>query len=110
MADMIGLGVFTSLGFRARYVQSGFALVLLWALGVVALCGALCYAELATMAPRSGGEYTFLSHMYGPAVGFIGGLALGYCRVRRAGGARRHGVRAIAAVCFAEVNTGSIAD
>ncbi|WP_267422899.1 amino acid permease [Methylobacterium sp. GC_Met_2] len=74
VADMIGVGVFTSLGFQARDVPSGFALVLLWAVGgVVALCGALCYAELATMFPRSGGEYTFLSHMYGPAVGFMAG-------------------------------------
>ncbi|XYD11865.1 amino acid permease (plasmid) [Methylobacterium sp. NMS12] len=74
VADMIGVGVFTSLGFQARDVPSGFALVLLWAVGGgVALCGALCYAELATMFPRSGGEYTFLSRMYGPAVGFMAG-------------------------------------
>ena len=74
VADMIGVGVFTSLGFQARAVPSGFALVLLWVVGGgVALCGALCYAELATMFPRSGGEYTFLSHMYGPAVGFMAG-------------------------------------
>jgi len=74
VADMIGVGVFTSLGFQARDVTSGFALVLLWVVGGgVALCGALCYAELATMFPRSGGEYNFLSHMYGPAVGFMAG-------------------------------------
>lgn len=74
VADMIGVGVFTSLGFQAREVTSGFALVLLWVVGGgVALCGALCYAELATMFPRSGGEYTFLSHMYGPAAGFMAG-------------------------------------
>jgi APA family basic amino acid/polyamine antiporter len=74
VADMIGVGVFTSLGFQARDIHSGFALVLLWVVGGgVALCGALCYAELATMFPRSGGEYTFLSRMYGPAVGFMAG-------------------------------------
>ncbi|MCJ2097611.1 APC family permease [Methylobacterium sp. E-046] len=73
-ADMIGVGVFTSLGFQARDVSSTFALVLLWGVGgAVALCGALCYAELATMFPRSGGEYTFLSRIYGPAVGFMAG-------------------------------------
>ncbi|MGU3668382.1 APC family permease [Methylobacterium sp. A49B] len=74
VADMIGVGVFTSLGFQAKDITSGFALVLLWVVGGgVALCGALCYAELATMFPRSGGEYNFLSRMYGPAVGFMAG-------------------------------------
>ena len=74
VADMIGVGVFTSLGFQARDLSSGFALLLLWAVGGgVALCGALCYAELATTFPRSGGEYNFLSRMYGPAAGFMAG-------------------------------------
>lgn len=74
VADMIGVGVFTSLGFQVTDIQSGFALLLLWFVGgVVALCGAFCYAELATMFPRSSGEYNFLTRMYGPAVGFMAG-------------------------------------
>ena len=40
----------------------------------MALCGALCYAELATALPRSGGEYNFLSRIYHPCVGFCTGL------------------------------------
>jgi len=74
VADMIGVGVFTSLGFQVTDITSGFTLMLLWFVGgVVALCGAFCYAELATMFPRSSGEYNFLTRMYGPAFGFMAG-------------------------------------
>ena len=48
---------------------------MLWLVGGgLALCGALCYAELATALPRSGGEYNFLSRIYHPAIGFCTGL------------------------------------
>jgi basic amino acid/polyamine antiporter, APA family len=74
IADMIGIGVFTSLGFQVVDITSGFSVLLLWLVGgVVALCGALCYAELAAMFPRSSGEYNFLSRSYHPALGFMAG-------------------------------------
>lgn len=74
VADMVGLGVFTSLGFQVKDISSGFALLFLWLLGgIVALCGAFCYAELAAMFPRSSGEYNFLTRAYNPAVGFLAG-------------------------------------
>jgi APA family basic amino acid/polyamine antiporter len=74
VANMIGIGVFTSLGFQVRDLPSGFALLMLWVVGgVVALCGALSYAELATAFPRSGGEYNLLSRIYHRAVGFLAG-------------------------------------
>lgn len=74
VADMIGIGVFTSLGFQVGGIPSAFSLVMLWAVGgITALCGALCYAELAAALPRSGGEYNFLSRIYSPAVGFLAG-------------------------------------
>ena len=74
VGNMIGTGVFTSLGFQVAGIQSGFVLMLLWILGgVFALCGALCYGELAAALPRSGGEYHFLSRIYHPAVGFVAG-------------------------------------
>lgn len=71
---MIGIGVFTSLGFQVKDLPSGFTLLMLWVIGgVISLCGALSYAELATAFPRSGGEYNFLSRIYHRAVGFIAG-------------------------------------
>lgn len=74
VADMIGTGVFTSLGFQVRDIPSGFSLLMLWVVGgAVALCGALSYSELAAAFPRSGGEYNFLSRTFHPAVGFLAG-------------------------------------
>lgn len=74
VADMVGIGVFTSLGFQVRDIELGFALVMLWVVGgIVALSGALCYGELAAMFPRSGGEYNFLTRAFHPALGFMAG-------------------------------------
>ena len=75
IADMVGIGVFTSLGFQVASITSGFALIMLWIVGgAAAICGALCYAELATMLPRSSGEYNFLRRIYHPAFGFVAGF------------------------------------
>ncbi|MFT6733072.1 MAG: APA family basic amino acid/polyamine antiporter [Polaribacter sp.] len=74
VANMIGTGVFTSLGFQLLDIQSGFSLLMLWVVGgITALCGALTYAELGAALPRSGGEYHFLSQCYHPIAGFISG-------------------------------------
>lgn len=74
IANMVGTGVFTSLGFQLVDIHSSFVLLILWlAGGISALCGALTYAELASTLPRSGGEYNFLSEIYHPMAGFISG-------------------------------------
>ncbi len=74
IANMVGTGIFTSLGFQVGDLPSGFALMALWAIGgLCALCGALSYAELAAAMPRSGGEYHFLREIYHPAIGFVAG-------------------------------------
>lgn len=74
IANMIGTGVFTSIGFQLLNIQSGFVLLMLWAVGgLTALCGALAYAELGAALPRSGGEYHFLSHSIHPSAGFATG-------------------------------------
>jgi len=74
VANTIGTGVFTSLGFQAADIKSGFALLLLWLVGgLFALCGALCYGELGAAMPRSGGEFHFLSKTYHPMLGFLTG-------------------------------------
>ena len=75
IANIIGTGIFTSLGFQLSEIHSGFALIMLWVVGgIAALCGALCYGELSTALPRSGGEYHFLSKIYHPAIGFMAGV------------------------------------
>jgi APA family basic amino acid/polyamine antiporter len=74
MANMIGTGVFTSLGFQVLGLQSGLAILLLWVLGgFLALCGAFCYAEIGSAFPENGGEYNYLSKLYHPAIGFMSG-------------------------------------
>jgi len=74
IANMVGTGVFTSLGFQLLEIRSGFALLALWVVGgIAALCGAMTYAELGAALPRSGGEYNFLARIFHPAAGFVSG-------------------------------------
>src|SRR5246127_4859569 len=74
VADMVGVGVFTSLGFQVKDIPSGFSILLLWTVGgLVALCGVFSYSELGAMFPRSSGEYNFLGRAYHPAFGFLAG-------------------------------------
>ena len=74
IASMVGTGIFTSVGFQVKYLDSPFALLMLWAVGGgLAFCGALVYGELGAALPRSGGEYHLLSELYHPSLGFIAG-------------------------------------
>ncbi len=72
---MIGTGVFTSLGYQLLDIESIFPLMMLWIIGgIIALCGALSYSELAILYPRSGGEYHLLGVIIHPAFGFAAGI------------------------------------
>lgn len=76
IANMIGTGIFTSLGFQVldNGIPDPFAILMIWLLGgVVSLCGATVYGEVATRINRSGGEYAFLSDIYHPLLGFLSG-------------------------------------
>jgi basic amino acid/polyamine antiporter, APA family len=74
IANMIGTGVFTSLGYQVGSIPSGFAILVLWAIGgIVALSGAFTYAEISTTLQKSGGEYHYLGKIFHPAVGFVSG-------------------------------------
>lgn len=74
IANMIGTGVFTSLGFQLLAIDSTGAIIWLWVLGgICALCGAVCYAELGAHHVGSGGEYHFLSELIHPYAGFLSG-------------------------------------
>src|SRR5215212_6790747 len=78
VANMVGTGIFTSLGFQVAGLPTGFAILALWiAGGICALCGALSYAELGAALPRSGGEYNFLREIYHPSFGFLAGWVSG---------------------------------
>jgi len=74
IANMVGTGIFTSLGFQVAELPAVFPLIFLWIVGgVIALCGALTYGELGAALPRSGGEYHLLTKIYHPIIGFISG-------------------------------------
>jgi basic amino acid/polyamine antiporter, APA family len=82
VANMIGTGVFTSLGFQLGASQNSFTILILWvAGGVLALFGAFAYAELGTHYKKSGGDYIYLSRVFHPLLGYLSawaGLIVGF--------------------------------
>jgi len=74
VANVIGGGIFFVPIIVAGRVPSGMATLLVWGLGgLLAFAGAMAYAELATLRPRSGGEYVYLRDAYGPLAAFLTG-------------------------------------
>src|SRR4051794_4116728 len=74
IANMIGTGVFLKARVMTCNVESPVMVLGVWAMGgLMVLAGALCYAELAAMLPRTGGEYVFISAAYGKRAGFLWG-------------------------------------
>ncbi|MCF8232517.1 MAG: amino acid permease [Bacteroidales bacterium] len=74
IANMIGTGIFTTTGFLAKDLGHPLTILIAWLVGgLVALCGALTYAELGVRMPRSGGEYHYLSRLFHPMAGFLAG-------------------------------------
>ena len=72
ISNMIGTGVFTSLGYQLSDVQNTWSIILIWGLGgLFALIGAFTYAELGTNFDESGGDYIFLSKLIHPIVGYV---------------------------------------
>lgn len=73
---VVGVSIFKVPGLIFGNVSSPLKGLVAWGLGaVVAVCGALTYAELATLHRRTGGEYVYLSRAYGPLLGFLFGWA-----------------------------------
>ncbi|MBM4029285.1 MAG: amino acid permease [Planctomycetes bacterium] len=74
IASMVGTGILVSPGYMMASLQNYPVIFGLWALGgLLALCGALCVAELAAALPRAGGEYIYLREAYGPMPAFLSG-------------------------------------
>src|SRR5262250_648452 len=83
MASMIGAGILVTSGFTLQATGNPAALLGLWVVGgVMALCGAVTVAELATSLPQTGGDYVFVREGFGRGAGFVAGwatFALGFC-------------------------------
>ncbi|MHC4518064.1 MAG: APC family permease [Planctomycetota bacterium] len=74
IASMVGTGILVSPGYMMAFLKNYPVIFGLWVLGgLLALCGALCVAELAAALPRAGGEYVYLREAYGPMPAFLSG-------------------------------------
>jgi len=74
VGEVIAVGIFLTPAGMAKALGSPMWLLIVWlAMGAMALCGALCYGELAARYPEAGGGYVYLREAFGPAVAFMYG-------------------------------------
>jgi amino acid transporter len=73
---VVGTAIFKTPAFIFQNVHTPWQGLAVWGVGgLLSLCGALCYAELATSLPRNGGDYEYLGRAYWPGFGFLFGWA-----------------------------------
>ena len=69
---IIGSGIFITANFMLQEVGSwGLSLLIWFSSGLMAMCGALCWAEMATILPRQGGTYIFIKEALGSFPAFL---------------------------------------
>ncbi|MCA1758590.1 MAG: amino acid permease, partial [Bacteroidales bacterium] len=74
VANIIGAGIFTTTGYLMDFLGNPILMLALWLVGgIIALCGALAFGELGAAFPEAGGEYTFISKLFHPMLGFLSG-------------------------------------
>ena len=77
MGEVIAVGIFLTPASMSKSLGSPLLLLIVWlVMGAVALCGALCYGELAARFPEAGGGYVYLREAYGPRMAFLYGWML----------------------------------
>jgi amino acid transporter len=92
---IIGAGIFRVPGPIAHHLETPGVILCVWlAGGLLSMAGALCYAELSSLFPKTGGDYVYLREAYGHAVSFLFGWTKLFVE--------RTGTIAIIAYVFAE--------
>lgn len=72
VGNVVGAGIFTTGRMLAQDVSHPLLFIGVWVLGgILAMMGALTYAELGAMFPRAGGDYQFIKEAYGPLAGML---------------------------------------
>jgi APA family basic amino acid/polyamine antiporter len=74
VGEVIAVGIFLTPAGMAKSLGSPLWVLIVWlVMGAMAVCGALCYGELAARYPQAGGSYVYLREAYGRPVGFLYG-------------------------------------
>ena len=74
VANIIGAGIFTTTGYLMDFLGNPVLMLALWLVGgLIAFSGALAFGELGAVFPEAGGEYTFISKLFHPLLGFLSG-------------------------------------
>ncbi|MDX6442937.1 MAG: basic amino acid/polyamine antiporter, family [Blastocatellia bacterium] len=74
VGEVIAVGIFLTPAGMAKSLGSPVLLLVVWlTMGGMALCGALCYGELAARFPEAGGGYVYLREAYGRPIAFLYG-------------------------------------
>ena len=77
MGGIVGAGIFANPSEVAHRVHTPFLILGVWVVGgLLAMCGAFIWAELATRLPGTGGQYLYLREAYHPSVAFVYGWGL----------------------------------
>lgn len=74
VGEVIAVGIFLTAAGMAKSLGSPLWVLIVWlVMGAMAVCGALCYGELAARYPQAGGSYVYLREAYGRPVAFLYG-------------------------------------
>ena len=74
VGEVVGVGIFLTPAGMTKTLGSPLLVLVVWLVaGAMALCGALCFGELAARRPEAGGGYVYLRDAYGPPLAFLYG-------------------------------------
>lgn len=77
MGSMIGSGIFIVSADMMRNLGSGYWMIIVWVItGIMTVAAAISYGELSSLFPKAGGQYTYLTEIFGKKMGFLYGWGL----------------------------------